>query len=303
MKTVLSSAKKTVVISPDDPFVVIGERINPTNRKKLAEELRRFDYTRVKADALAQVQAGAQVVDVNCGVPGADEPAILKGAVEILQATIDAPLSLDSSVVEALEAALPAYKGKALINSVTGDDRLLDRLLPVVKKYNAAVIGITHDESGIKNDAKGRLAVAEKIVKRALEHGIPKEDVVIDPICMPIGANTKLGAITLDTIRLVKQELGVNISIGAGNVGFGLPDRPTQTAAIILLGMPLGLTASIANPLEHEIYRAVLAGDLMLGRDSFGMKWMGYYRKREAEAKAAAAQAAGAAAEPPKPVA
>jgi 5-methyltetrahydrofolate--homocysteine methyltransferase len=303
MKTVLSSAKKTVVISPDDPFVVIGERINPTNRKKLAEELRRFDYTRVKADALAQVQAGAQVVDVNCGVPGADEPAILKGAVEILQATIDAPLSLDSSVVEALEAALPVYKGKALINSVTGDDRLLERLLPVVKKYNAAVIGITHDESGIKNDARARLAVAEKIVKRAMEHGIPKEDVVIDPICMPIGANTKLGVITLDTIRLVKQELGVNISIGAGNVGFGLPDRPTQTAAIILLGMPLGLTASIANPLEHEIYRAVLAGDLMLGRDSFGMKWMGYYRKREAEAKAAAAQAAGPAAEPPKPVA
>jgi 5-methyltetrahydrofolate--homocysteine methyltransferase len=302
MKTVLSSAKKTVAISPDDPFVVIGERINPTNRKKLAEELRRFDYTRVKADALAQVQAGAQVVDVNCGVPGADEPAILKGAVEILQATIDAPLSLDSSVVEALEAALPVYKGKALINSVTGDDRLLERLLPVVKKYNAAVIGITHDESGIKNDAKARLAVAEKIVKRAMEHGIPKEDVVIDPICMPIGANTKLGAVTLDTIRLVKQELGVNISIGAGNVGFGLPDRPTQTAAIILLGMPLGLTASIANPLEHEIYRAVLAGDLMLGRDSFGMKWMGYYRKREAEAKAAAAQA-GAAAEPPNPVA
>jgi 5-methyltetrahydrofolate--homocysteine methyltransferase len=303
MKTVLSSAKKTVVISPDDPFVVIGERINPTNRKKLAEELRRFDYTRVKADALAQVQAGAQVVDVNCGVPGADEPAILKGAVEVLQATIEAPLSLDSSVVEALEAALPVYKGKALINSVTGDDRLLDRLLPVVKRYNAAVIGITHDESGIKNDAKARLAVAEKIVKRALEHGIPKEDVVIDPICMPIGANTKLGTITLDTIRLVKQELGVNISIGAGNVGFGLPDRPAQTAAIILLGMPLGLTASIANPLEHEIYRAVLAGDLMLGRDSFGMKWMGYYRKREAEAKAAAAQAAGAVAEPPKPVA
>jgi len=297
MKTVLSSAKKTVVISPEDPFVVIGERINPTNRKKLAEELKRFDYTRVKADALAQVAAGAQVVDVNCGVPGADEPALLKGAVEILQATIDAPLSLDSSVVEALEAALPAYKGNALINSVTGDDRLLDRLLPVVKKYDARVIGITHDESGISNDPKARLAVAQKIVRRAEEHGIPKENVVIDPICMPIGANTKLGAVTLETIRLVHQELGVNISIGAGNIGFGLPDRPTQTAAIILLGMSLGLTASIANPLEHEIYRAVLAGDLMLGKDGFGMKWMGYYRKREAEAKAAAA----AAAEPPKP--
>ena len=298
MKTVLSSEKKTVVISRDDPFVVIGERINPTNRKKLAEELRRLDYTRAKADALAQVQAGAQVIDVNCGVPGADEPAILKGAVQVLQATIDAPLSLDSSVAEALEAALPVYKGKALINSVTGDDRLLDRLLPIVKKYDARVIGITHDESGIQNDAKARLAVAKKIVLRAEEHGIPRENVIIDPICMPIGANTKLGAITLETMRLVRQELGVNISIGAGNVGFGLPDRPTQTAAIILLGMSLGLTASIANPLEPEIYRAVLAGDLMLGKDGFGMKWMGYYRKREADAKAAAAAAA---AEPPKP--
>ena len=300
MKTVLSSAKKTVVISPEDPFVVIGERINPTNRKKLAEELRRFDYTRVKADAVAQVQAGAQVIDVNCGVPGADEPAILKGAVEVLQATIDAPLSLDSSVAEALEAALPVYQGKALINSVTGDDRLLDRLLPVVKKYDARVIGITHDESGISNDPKVRLAVAQKILRRADEHGIPKENIIIDPICMPIGANTKLGAVTLETIRLVHQELGVNVSIGAGNVGFGLPDRPAQTAAIILLGMSHGLTASIANPLEHDIYRAVLAGDLMLGRDGFGMKWMGYYRKREAEAKAAAAAAAPS--EPPKPV-
>ena len=299
MKTVLSSATKTVVISPEDPFVVIGERINPTNRKKLAEELRRLDYTRVKADALAQVQAGAQVIDVNCGVPGADEPAILKGAVEVLQATIDAPLSLDSSVAEALEAALPAYKGKALINSVTGDDRLLDRLLPVVKKYDARVIGITHDEAGISNDPKARLAVAQKILRRAEEHGIPKENVVIDPICMPIGANTKLGAVTLETIRLVRQELGVNVSIGAGNVGFGLPDRPAQTASIILLGMALGLTASIANPLEHEIYRAVLAGDLMLGKDGFGMRWMGYYRKREAEAKAAAT--APAAVPPPKP--
>ncbi len=291
MKTVLASAKKTVVISPEDPFVVIGERINPTNRKKLAEELKRFDFTRVKTDAIAQVQAGAQVIDVNCGVPGADEPALLKGAVEVLQATIDAPLSLDSSVVEALEAALPAYKGKALINSVTGDDKLLDRLLPVVKKHDARVIGITHDESGIKNDAKARFAVAERIVRRAEEHGIPKENVIIDPICMPIGANTKLGAITLESIKLVHDNLGVNVSIGAGNVGFGLPDRPAQTASIILLGMSLGLTASIANPLEHEIYRAVLAGDLMLGKDGFGMKWMGYYRKREAEAKAAAAAA------------
>ena len=292
MKTVLSSAKKTVVISPDDPFVVIGERINPTNRKKLAGELRRYDYTRVKADALSQVEAGAQVIDVNCGVPGTDEPGILKGAIHALQETVEVPLSIDSSVVEALEAALPIYKGKALVNSVTGDDRMLERLLPLIKKHNAAVIGITHDESGISNDPKVRLAVARKIVQRAGEHGIPPEDVIIDPICMPIGANTKLGRVTLETVRLVREELRVNISIGAGNVGFGLPDRPMQTATIILLGMSLGLTAAIANPLEPEIHRAVLAGDLMLGKDAFGMKWMTDYRKRTAQGQAAAPAAA-----------
>ncbi len=293
MKTIVSSATKTVTISPEHPFVVIGERINPTNRKKLAEELRRFDYTRVKAEAIAQVEAGAQMIDVNCGVPGADEPAILKGAVLALQETVDAPLSIDSSVPEALEAALPVYRGKALVNSVTGDDKLLDRILPLVKEYGAAVIGITHDESGISNDPMTRLAVARKIVQRAGEYGIPPEDVVIDPICMPIGANTQLGKVAFETMRLVRDELGVNLSAGAGNVGFGLPDRPPLTAAFILLGMSVGLTAAIANPLEPEIYRAVLAGDLMLGKDPFGTRWLAYYRKRTAAAQAAASQEGG----------
>lgn len=287
MKTVLSSAKKTVVISPDDPFVVIGERINPTNRKKLAEELKNLNYTRAKADAIAQVQAGAQMIDVNCGVPGADEPAILKGAVEVLQETVDVPLCLDSSRVDALEAALPAYKGKALINSVTGEDKILDRLLPVIKKHNASVIGITHDEAGISKDPKVRLEAAKKIVRRAGEYGIPPEDVLIDTICMPVGADHTLGRVALETVRLVRQELGVNISLGAGNVGFGMPERPALTAALMTLGMPLGLTASIANPLEPEISRAVLASDLMLGKDKFGMKWMAYGRKVAASAQAA----------------
>jgi len=284
MKTVLSSEKKAVVIGPDDPFVVIGERINPTNRKKLAEELRRGDYTRAKADALAQVEAGAPMIDVNCGVPGADEPEILRGAVLTLQALVDVPLSIDSSRADALEAALPAYKGKALVNSVTGDDKVLERLLPVIKRYGAAVIGITHDESGISNDPKVRLAVARKIVERAEAHGIHTEDVVIDPIVMPVGADHKLGRVCLESIALIHNEIGVNISIGAGNVGFGLPDRPALTASLILLGMARGLTAAIANPLEPEILRAVLAGDLMLSKDPFGMKWMAYYRKRAAEA-------------------
>ncbi len=274
------------MISPEDPFVIIGERINPTNRKKLAEELRRYDYTRVKAEAIAQVEAGARVIDVNCGVPGADEPGMLKGAVLALQETVDVPLSLDSSTPEALEAALPVYRGKALVNSVTGEDRVLDRLLPLIKEHGAVVIGITNDQSGISNDPKVRLAVARKIVQRAADVGIPREDVIIDPICMPIGANTKLGRITLETMRLVREELGVNLSIGAGNVGFGLPDRPLQTAAIILLGMSQGLTASIANPLEPEICQAVLAGDLMLDKDPFGMRWIAYYRKHAAEVPA-----------------
>ncbi len=297
MKTTLSSSKKSVVISPDDPFVVIGERINPTNRKKLAEELRNLDYTRAKADAIAQVQAGAQMIDVNCGVPGADEPRILKGAMEVLQETVDVPLCIDSSRVDALEAALPAYKGKALVNSVTGEDKSLDRLLPVIKKYGAAVIGITHDESGISKDPKARLAVAKKIVKRAGDYGIPPEDVIIDTICMPIGADHTLGKATLDTIRLVREELGVNVSIGAGNVGFGLPERPALTATIMQLGMSLGLTASIANPLESEISRAVLASDIMMGKDKFGMKWIAYCRKRAAEAQTQAS----AIAPPPTP--
>jgi 5-methyltetrahydrofolate--homocysteine methyltransferase len=302
MKTVLSSAKKSVVISPDDPFVVIGERINPTNRKKLAEELRNLNYTRAKADAIAQVEAGAHMIDVNCGVPGADEPAILKGAVEVLQETVDVPLSLDSSRLDALEAALPAYRGKALINSVTGEDKTLDRLLPLIKKYNAAVIGITHDEAGISKDPKVRLAVAKKIVKRAGEYGIPPEDVIIDTICMPVGADSTLGRAALETVRLVREELGVNISLGAGNVGFGMPERPALTASLMQLGMPLGLTASIANPLEPEIARAVRAADLMLGKDKFGMKWMAYCRKQAAAAQAAAVPAAPtASATPPAP--
>ena len=294
MKTTLSSAKKTVVISPDHPFVVIGERINPTNRKKLAEELRNLTYTRAKADAIAQVEAGAQMIDVNCGVPGADEPAILQGAVEILQETVDVPLCLDSSRIDALEAALPAYRGKALINSVTGEDKPLDRLLPLIKDYNAAVIGITHDEAGISKDPTVRLAVAKKIVRRASEAGIPPEDVVIDPICMPVGADSTLGRVALDTVRLVRDELGVNISLGAGNVGFGMPERPALTASLIQLGMPLGLTASIANPLEPEISRAVLSADLMLGKDKFGMRWLAYCRKQAAVTQAEVPPAAPA---------
>ena len=289
MRTVRSSATKTVVIGPDEPVVIIGERINPTGRKKLAEEMRRFDMTRVRADARLQTAAGAAMLDVNAGIPGADEPGMLKAAVLAMMETTDAPISIDSSTPEALEAALPAYNGKALVNSVTGEDAVLERLLPLVKKHGAAVIGIANDDTGISNEPEERLAVARKIVQRAADHGIPAEDVIIDPLCMPIGANHEFGRITFETMRLIRDELGVNMSVGAGNVGFGLPDRPPLTASFILLGMMHGLTAAITNALEGEIARAVLAGDLMLGRDPFGGRWMAHYRKAQKAALAAGA--------------
>ncbi|HKQ96895.1 MAG TPA: dihydropteroate synthase [Candidatus Polarisedimenticolia bacterium] len=292
MKTVVSSATKTVVISPEDPFVIIGERINPTGRKKLAEEMRRFDMTRVRDDAKIQVAAGAVMLDVNAGIPGADEPGMLKAAVLAMMEVTDAPISIDSSTPEALEAALPAYRGKALVNSVTGEDPVLERLLPLVRKHGAAVIGIANDDTGISNDPEVRFEVAKKIVERAADHGIPAEDVVIDPLCMPIGANHEFGRITFETMRLIRDRLGVNMSVGAGNVGFGLPDRPPLTASFIQLGMTYGLTAAITNALEHEIARAVLAGDLMLGRDPFGGRWMAHYRKVQKAAAAATAAAA-----------
>ena len=297
MKTVVSSKTRTVVLGPDEPFVIIGERINPTNRKKLAEELRRFDFSRVKSDAVAQVEAGAHLLDVNAGIPGADEPGMLKSAVQAVMEVVDAPISIDSSTPEALEAALPAYAGKALVNSVTGEDEVLERLLPLVKKYGAAVIGIANDDTGISNDPHERLRIARKIVERAADHGIPREDVLIDPLCMPVGANHEFGRITFETMRLVREELGVNMSVGAGNVGFGLPDRPPLTASFILLGMQAGLTASITNALEREIYTMILAGDLMLGRDPFGRKWNAHFRK-----VAAAKAGARVASQPRSPV-
>jgi len=277
--TVISSATREVVIGFDRPFVIIGERINPTGRKILAAEMAAGDFSRVEADARAQVEAGAHMLDVNAGIPLADEPAILARAVQLVQSITDVPLSIDSSIVAALEAGLAVYKGKALVNSVTGEDEMLERLLPLVKKYGAAVIGIANDDTGISNDPQERFAIARKIVERAADHGIPKEDVIIDPLCMPIGANHEFGRITFETMRLIREGLGVNMSVGAGNVGFGLPDRPPLTASFIQLGMHVGLTASITNALEPEIYTMILAGDLMLGRDPFGRKWNAHFRK------------------------
>jgi len=287
METILSSKTKTVVISPEKPFVIIGERINPTGRKKLAEELAAGDFSRARADALVQVEAGAHVLDVNSGVPGADEPAIMRQAVQIVMETVDVPLCFDSPNPAALEAALSIYSGKALINSTTGEEAALARVLPLAKKYGAAIIGLCNDEHGISQDPQVRLAVARKILARAADYGIPAADIIFDPLVLTVGADSNAGKVTLETIRLLCQELGANTSAGASNVSFGLPDRPALNAAFMAMGMMMGLTASITNPLEPAVRTAILAADLFLGHDAYGGKWIKNFRKRE-KAKPAA---------------
>jgi 5-methyltetrahydrofolate--homocysteine methyltransferase len=290
LETVLRSRGGDVVISIDRPFVVIGERINPTGRKVLAAEMKEGVMDRVKADALAQVAAGAHMLDVNAGLPALDEAALLVAAIRAVVEVTDAPLCLDSSVVEALEAGLAAYEGKALVNSVTAEDERLERILPLVKKHGAAVIGMANDETGITMVPEERLALARKIVERAADHGIPAEDVVIDPIAMTVAADPLSGKITLETMRLIRDHLGNNLVCGASNVSFGLPDRPTVNAAFLPLAMDAGLTCAITNPLIPEVRRAVLAGDLLLGHDEYASRWIRSFR---AEQAAIAARQAG----------
>jgi 5-methyltetrahydrofolate--homocysteine methyltransferase len=271
-----------VIISIDRPFVVIGERINPTGRKVLGAEMKAGVMDRVKSDALAQVAAGAHMLDVNAGIPALDEAALLVAAIKAVVEVTDAPLCLDSSVVEALEAGLAAYQGKALVNSVTAEDERLERILPLVKRHGAAVIGMANDETGITMVPEERLALARKIVERAADHGIPAEDVVIDPIAMTVAADPLSGRITLETMRLIRDHLGSNLVCGASNVSFGLPDRPTVNAAFLPLAMDAGLTCAITNPLIPEVRRAVLAGDLLLGHDEYATSWIRSYRAEQA---------------------
>jgi 5-methyltetrahydrofolate--homocysteine methyltransferase len=281
METTLSSKNKTVTISPDKPFVIIGERINPTGRKKLAEELAAGDFSRVRADALAQVEAGAHVLDVNAGVPGGDEPAIMRQATQAVFEAVDVPLCFDSANPAALEAGLALYPGKGLINSTTGEEAALARVLPLASKYHAAVICLVNDERGPVQDPPVRLEIARKIVARAAEHGIPVADLVFDPLVMTVGADSNAARVTLETIRLLRSELGVNIAAGASNVSFGLPDRPALNAAFMAMAMAEGLTAAITNPLEPAVKTAILAADLCLGRDAYGARWIKAFRKRE----------------------
>lgn len=280
MRTVLRSRSREVVISAEHPFVMIGERINPTGRKVLAAEMTAGRMDRVKADALGQVGAGAQMLDVNAGVPGVDEPALLVATIKAVAEVVDVPLCIDSSVVEALEAALPVYEGKALVNSVTAEDERLDRILPLVKEYGAAVIGMANDETGITMVPEERLAIARKIVERAKYYGIAAEDVVIDPIAMTVAADPQAGVVTLRTMELIRDQLGNNMTCGASNVSFGLPERHLLNAAWLPVAMRAGLTCAITNPLIEEVRQSVLASNLLLGRDEYAMAWIADYRER-----------------------
>ncbi len=281
METILSSKTKTIVIGPDQPFVIIGERINPTGRKKLAGELAAGDFSRVRADALTQVEAGAHVLDVNAGVPGGDEPAIMRQAVQTVMEAVDMPLCFDSANPAALEAALSMYSGKALINSTTGEQSALERVLPLAKKYGAAAIALCNDERGPVQDPLVRLEVARKVIAHAADYGIRIADLVFDPLVLTVGADSNAGQVTLETIRLLRQELGVNISAGASNVSFGLPDRPSLNSTFMAMAMMMGMDAAITNPLEPTVHTAILAADLFLGHDAYGGCWIKDFRKRE----------------------
>jgi 5-methyltetrahydrofolate--homocysteine methyltransferase len=276
---------------------MIGERINPTGRKVLAAEMKAGVMDRVKADAIAQVEAGAQMLDVNAGVPGIDEPALLVAAIRAVSEVTDVPICIDSSVIEALEAALEVYEGKALVNSVTAEDERMDRILPVVKKYGAAVIGMSNDETGITMVPQERVEIARRIIDRAKYYGIPQEDIVIDPIAMTVAADPQAGLITLETMRLIKEQLGNNMTCGASNVSFGLPERHVLNAAFFPVAIHAGLTCAITNPLVSEVRKAVLASDLLLGHDEYAMQWISNFRA-EQKKLAARDSAAGVAKRP-----
>lgn len=277
--TIISSATREVVIGFERPFVVIGERINPTGRKLLAEEMRLGNYDRVRADALAQVAAGAQVLDVNAGVPLANEPAILADCIRLIQTITDVPLCIDSSSAEALEAGLAAYQGKALLNSVTGEEDRLERILPLVRKHGCAVTAISNDDAGISGDPDVRFEVAKKIVHRALDHGIPACDVVVDPLVMPVGAVRTAGRQVMHLVRRLRDELGVNTTCGASNLSFGLPNREGLNVSFIGMAIASGLTSAITNPLKPELMQAIRAADVIMGRDAECAGWIRAYRQ------------------------
>lgn len=280
--TVISSASKEVVIGFDRPFVMIGERINPTGRKLLAEEMKNGDFSRVEADALSQVAAGAHMLDVNAGIPLADEPALLCEAIRLVQSVTDVPLSIDSSIIEALEAGIAAYDGKPLINSVTGELEVMERILPLVAKSGAAVVAISNDETGISEDPDVRFEVAKRIVSVANDFGIPTADVIVDPLVMPIGAMGNAGQQVFRLVRRLREELGVNTTCGASNVSFGLPNRHAITGTFLAMAVGAGMTSAIMNPLHLEVKSAVMGADVLMGNDQNCANWISIHRDPDA---------------------
>ena len=283
MDTVVQSRSKTVVIGPEQPFCVIGERINPTGRKAFQAQLQAGDLSQLETDVAQQVEGGADMLDVNVGDPLADEVGLMGQAIPLVQSLTDIPLCIDSSVIEALEAGLEAYEGKALVNSVTGEDERLDAILPIVAKYGAAVIGLANAED-IPMEAQRRVEIAKKIVSVAGDHGIPPEDVIIDPLAMPIGAEPRAVTLFLETLHLLRDELGVNTTCGAGNTSFGLPGRHTLGAAFLAVAQSHGLTSAIMDSRRPEMVEGVRATDFLLGRDEWGATWIRMYRARQAAA-------------------
>ncbi len=280
MQTILKSNSKEIKIGIDRPFVMIGEKINPTGHKKLAAALQEGNLDYVRELAQRQVAWGADVLDVNVGVPGLDEVAMIPRVIEAVLSVVDVPLCIDSGNPEVLDAGLKAAPGKPLVNSVSGEEKRLESILPVIKERGAAVIGLTMDDTGIPKTAEERVAVAEKILERAAKLGIPAEDVIIDPLVLTVGSDSKAALVTLQTIELLRRTFGVNINLGASNVSFGLPDRLTVNQAFLALAIQAGATCSITDPVK--LVGAIKAADLLLGRDDYAMRYIKYFRSAEA---------------------
>lgn len=282
-ETVIGSATREHIIGFEKPFTMIGERINPTGRKLLAEEMKNGDFSRVEADALAQIKAGAHMLDINAGIPLADEPGLLAQAIKLVQGLSDIPICIDSSIVDALESGLEAYNGRALLNSVTGEPERLEQVLPLVKKYDAAVVAISNDETGISEDPDVRFAVAKKIVEHAADYGIKPCDIVIDPLVMPIGAIGQAGRQVFDIVGRIRKELKCNTTCGASNISFGLPNRGGINSAFLTMAIAHGMTSAITNPCHAEVMDAVMGADVLMGHDPDCLRWIEKYREPPAE--------------------
>ena len=295
LHTVLRSASKEVVIGSDKPFCIIGERINPTGRRIFQEQLRAGDLSAIERDIAAQVAGGADVLDVNMGVPLTDEADLLVRAIRLVQAHTDLPICIDSSVVEALEAGLAAYEGRALVNSITAEDERMEQVLPLVKKHDAAVVALPNDADEIPMEADKRVELTEKIVRVATqEYGIAIEDIVIDPLAMPIGADPTVGRTALETMQRIHDRWGLNMTCGASNVSFGMPGRHALNASWLPMAMTMGMTSAIMDARTPQIVEAVRAADLMLGNDEWGMSWIRTHRAKQAALKAEQEAAAAA---------